>query len=101
MFNLKCYNQKQKLEESDITAAAKLLSEINFRNGFVAGNIELLEDFHEILEFFIRVNKDAEEEMPPTEEDCIRLMKAQDFILHLPLIENQILKLRGKYDRNI
>lgn len=95
MFSLKTYATKNQLEESDIKEATKLLSEIQFRGGFQQGNIELLEDFLEVLNFFERKNKEAEEEMPPTESACVLLMKAQDFMLYIPMIEKQLLKIKG------
>lgn len=96
MYNLKTYANKNQLEESDIKEATKLLSEIQFRGGWKQGNTELLEDFLEILNFFDRKNREAEEEMPPTESACILLMKAQDFMLYLPMVEKQLFKLKGK-----
>lgn len=96
MFSLKTYDSNKKLEDADIKDAAKILSEIRFRGGFKSGNIELLEDFLEILHFFEMKNKEAENEMPPTEDDCIRLMQAQDFMLYAPTIEKEIIKIKGK-----
>jgi len=68
-----------------------------FRNGFKSGNIELLEDFKDLLDKFDKANKEAEDEMPDTEEDCLMLMKSQDYILFKSSIEKEIHKIRSQW----
>jgi len=68
-----------------------------FRNGFKTGNIELLEDFKDLLDKFDKANKEAEDEMPDTEEDCLMLMKSQDYILFKSSIEKEIHKIRSQW----
>ena len=91
------YNSKTKVTQSEIDEAQKLFENIMFRNGFKPGNIELLEDLKEMIDHFDRANKEAENQMPDTEEDCLMLMKAQDLVLFKTTIDKEIHKIRSKW----
>jgi len=91
------YKSKTKITQKDIDEAEKLFENIMFRNGFKSGNIELLEDFKDLLDKFDKANKEAEDEMPDTEEDCLMLMKSQDYILFKSSIEKEIHKIRSQW----
>lgn len=92
------YSSKTKITQSNIDEAEKLFENIMFRNGVdKSGNIELLEDLKELIDKFEKANKEAENEMPDTEEDCLMLMKAQDFVLFKTTIDKEIHKIRSKW----